>query len=143
MLMTVAHRARLKPRSHSPVVRWIRNPLSSDSGVRIPLSALHLQRAMEIAVLRVFSSEGGLNGVFAPPFARASGIEGVRLLHQFRDVVLDHSGSTRFEQRLEVFVHAGHGAHAKGEGFVKHLGEALRRTWISTFSDRGGDRERP
>ncbi len=41
MLMTVAHGARLRPRSHSPVVRWIRNPLSSDSGVRIPLSAPH------------------------------------------------------------------------------------------------------
>lgn len=39
MLMTVAHRVRLRPRSHSPVVRWIRNPLSSDTGVQIPLSA--------------------------------------------------------------------------------------------------------
>ena len=31
----------VKPRSHSLVLRWIRNPLSLDAGVQIPFSALH------------------------------------------------------------------------------------------------------
>ena len=68
MLMTVAHRARLRPRSHSPVVRWIRNPLSSDSGVRIPLSAPIEQNLGRGVPFLVFM-RGGSNcsGVFAPP----------------------------------------------------------------------------
>ena len=69
MLMTVAHRVRHRPRSHSPVVRWIRNPLSSDSGVRIPLSAPVEQKTAYCEPFHLMNLGGGskCSGVFEPP----------------------------------------------------------------------------
>ena len=137
MLMTVAHRARLRPRSHSPVVRWIRNPLSSDSGVRIPLSAPIEQNLGRSVPFLVFMWGGSnCSGVFAPP-THTSCVEGVGPLHQLRDVILHHAWCTRFKQGTQMLVHVGHGAKAEREGLVQHLGQALSRARVLALPDCG------
>lgn len=147
MLMTVMHRARHRPRSHSPVVRWIRNPLSSDSGVRIPLSApqdpIHRRKRLIQSHFLLTIRKGVRNGGVGDqnPLFGISGVKRVRTLHQLRDVILNHARRTGFEQGAKVLIDVWQGSHPKRKGVVQHVSQALSRTRVLALSNRGGYRE--
>ena len=75
------------------------------------------------------------------PLLGSSGVKRVRALHQFRDVILNHARRTGFEQGAKVLIDVWHGSHPKRKGVVQHLSQALSRTRVLAFSDRGGNRK--